>query len=120
MSRATRPRLGATGDTSYEVRSLVPEVRGSPVATSAAPRFSSDARHVAADAQQAEPCPVCGGPGRRDRPDLFMLDCVCTKCGWHFTSCAARLALAPDPLASSLRGAVRVLLAFRRRGDGER
>ena len=33
-----------------------------------------------------KPCPVCGQPGRRDRPDLRVLDATCTACGWHYTS----------------------------------
>jgi hypothetical protein len=30
-------------------------------------------------------CPVCGGPGTRDKPDLRTLDATCTVCGWHYT-----------------------------------
>jgi hypothetical protein len=33
-------------------------------------------------------CPICGFPGRRDRPELRLLDAVCTKCGWYYTSWA--------------------------------
>jgi hypothetical protein len=34
----------------------------------------------------APACPVCGGDGHRDAPELRMLDATCTACGWHFTS----------------------------------
>jgi predicted nucleic acid-binding Zn-ribbon protein len=37
-------------------------------------------------------CPVCGELGHRNRPDLGALDATCLRCGWHFTTAAARIA----------------------------
>jgi len=31
-------------------------------------------------------CPICSGSGRRDKPELRLLDATCTSCGWHYTS----------------------------------
>lgn len=31
-------------------------------------------------------CPICGGRGRRDKPQCRLLDATCTSCGWHYTT----------------------------------
>jgi hypothetical protein len=31
------------------------------------------------------PCPVCGGAGDVDCPELAMLQCTCRACGWHYS-----------------------------------